>query len=375
MNNETTVFTSASPFASTVQSDPPYSSAPAPPNTGIIVPIYASYSPSQLAEVDEIIQVKNEYPSVPIIAVINQDYGPGHSYNANISMEVQQLEAAHVTVLGYVATVYGTRTVNSDEVDIYNFYNWYHVQGIFLDQMPNWEYTGPDGQWNYNGPGGIYIPQYFDNLTSYIESLGMNIIFANSGENVPENLIGTVDSVGIFENSSMPPFFGEQSLTGPGGSYLSFNKSDFIFFSYGINSIDPYYIAAASDYVGWLFVTNETLPQPYDGLPSYFPQLVSTIASTVSISVSSELSSGAHLSSGNASITVTQPDGTTSEGRTPFTFNLLAGTNVTITAENLTGYYFSRWSDGSTSQVRNVTVSQSTTLVAYYTTSDPYILP
>ena len=70
--------------------------------------------------------------------------------------------------------------------------------------MPNWEYNSPNGTWYYSGPGGTYLPAYFANLTSYARSLGMTKMFANSGTDVPQNFIGAVDTIGIFENGYLP---------------------------------------------------------------------------------------------------------------------------------------------------------------------------
>ncbi len=335
------------------------------PRTGIIVPIFADYSGSQLSQVNEVIQTKLAYSSVPMIAVMNPSGGPGISYNPNILSEVKNMQKANVTVLGYVPTVWGTRNITSVEADILTFHDWYQVNGTYLDQMPNWEYNGPQGQWYYAGPGGTYIPSYFSTLTNYAESLGMTFVFGNSGADVPQNFVGTVTTIGIFENAFAPSFFGDPSLTGIGGWHLNQNKSNFAFFSYDLSSLNPYYVVAASDYVSYMFLTNGTFGDSYIVLPPYFNQMVATLASTVSITVHSEILNGAQIG-GDFATTITQPDGTTSEGYTPFTFEVISGSVVTISAESFTGYVFDHWSDGSTSPVMNVTATQAMTLISFY---------
>ena len=335
-------------------------------STGVVVPIFSSYSKSQLNQVNEVIQSKLAYPSVPMIVVINPSNGPGVSYNLNFSSEVKNMQVVNVTVLGYVPTIWGTRNIALVEADIRTYYEWYHVNGTYLDQMPNWEYDGPQGQWNYQGLGGTYMPAYFSNLTSYAKSLGMTDVVANSGADIPQNLVGTVNTIGIFENTFAPAFFGDPSLTGLGGWHMDQNKSNFAFFSYGLSSLNPYYVVAAADYVGYLFLTNGGIQHPYVVLPPYFNQIVATLASMVSITVRSEVLNGTQISGGFETI-VTQPDGISSMGYTPFTFNKLSGSVVTISAENFGGYIFNHWSDGSTSPVRNVTSTQAMTLISYYT--------
>jgi len=329
------------------------------------VPIFADYSESQLSQVNEVIQTKLAYPSVPMIAVMNPSGGPGISNNPNLLAEVKNMQMANVTVLGYVPTIWGTRNIASVETDIQSYYEWYQVNGIYLDQMPNWEYDGPQGQWYYPGPDGTYIPAYFSTLTDYAKSLGMTFVFGNSGADVPQNFIGTVTTIGIFENAFAPSFFGDPSLTGIGGWHLNQNKSNFAFFSYDLSSLNPYYVLAASNYVSYMFLTNGTFGDSYVVLPPYFNQMVATLASMVSITVRSEILNGAQID-GSFATTVIQPDGTSSEGYTPFTFEVLPSSVVTISAESFAGYVFDHWSDGSTSPVMNVTVTQAMTLISYY---------
>lgn len=335
------------------------------PRTGVIVPIFADFSESQLSQVNEVIQTKLAYPSVPMIAVMNPSGGPGISNNPNLLSEVKNMQSANVTVLGYVPTIWGTSNIASVEADIQIYYDWYQVNGIYLDQMPNWEYNGPQGQWYYPGPDGAYIPAYFSTLTDYTKSLGMTFVFGDSGADVPQNFIGTVTTIGIFENAFAPSFFGDPSLTGIGGWHLNQNKSNFAFFSYDLPSLNPFYVVGASDYVSYMFLTNGTFGDSYIVLPPYFNQMVATLASTVSITVRSEVMNGAQIGGGFAT-TITQPDGTSSKGYTPFTFEVLSGSVVTISAESFAGYVFDHWSDGRTSPAMNVTVTQATTLISYY---------
>ncbi len=337
------------------------------PRTGVIVPIFTENTESQLSEVEEVIQTKLAYQSVPIIAVINPSGGPG-TYSPSIFSEIQNMQAANVTVLGYVPTNWGTRNISSVEADISTYHEWYRVNGTYLDQMPNWEYDGPQGQWYYPGPDGTYIPSYFSALTHYAKSLGETFVFGNSGADVPHNFIGTVSTIGIFENGFEPPFFGFPSLAGNDSWHTSQSKSNFAFFSYRISSLNPYYVATASDYVAYMFLTNDSSTDSYTVLPPYFDQLARILASEVSINIGSDILNDPQISAGFA-ITVTQPDGTSNWGYAPFTFETLAGSDVTITAESFVGYVFSHWSNGSTNPTISVNATQSMNLISYYNPS------
>ncbi len=279
------------------------------------------------------------------------------------------MQAANITVLGYVPTAWGARNITSVKADILKYYDWYHVNGLQLDQMPNWEYDGPQGQLHYSGPNGTFMPAYFSNLTSYAKSLGMTKVYGNSGADVPQNFLGTVDIIGIFENPFAAPFIsspsGVNGLAGVNGWHMNYSKTNFAFFSYNLTSVNPYYIVAASDYVGYLFLTNGTEPQPYNVLPPYFDLLVSTLASIVPVTIQSEVLNGTSVNTGFQTI-VTQPDGISSMGFTPFTFDALSGSTVTISAGNYSGYTFDHWGDGITNSSIDVTPTQAMTLIAYY---------
>lgn len=75
------------------------------------------------------------------LAVINPASGPGETRDPAYAAQVQKSQAAGLTVLGYVPTAYAntadpdrSRTVAAVEADVDKFYEWYGVDGIFLDE-------------------------------------------------------------------------------------------------------------------------------------------------------------------------------------------------------------------------------------------------
>jgi hypothetical protein len=321
-----------------------------------------------LTMVNEIIQAKLAYPVVPIIAVINPEGGPGSWIDPSLTAEVKSMQSAGITVLGYVTTSWGTRSTSSIEADMLTYHNWYGVNGIYLDEMPNWNYNSPSGAFYYQGPDGEFIPAYFATLTAYAKSLGMTKVTGNSGADVPPDFIGCVDTIGIFENGFLPSLSltaGWNSLAGLGAWHTSYDKSNFMFFSYNVGSLDPEYLLGAARYVGYLYITNGSGGQPYSALSPYFDQLVSLLASMVPVTIQSAALNATSIT-GGFWVTVTQPDGSFTSGYTPFTFEAYPGSAISISAGNYGGYVFDHWSDGGTSQVRGVTPTQATTLVAVY---------
>lgn len=223
-----------------------YHMASAASSTGIMIPLY-SYPGTYWTQV---IQAKNAHPSVPIVVIINPNNGPGSSIDSNYVSGIQQLQAAGITVLGYVYTSYGARSASSIESDIHSYSSWYHVNGINFDEMAN----------------TAGYENYYSNLSSYAKSLGMTMTVGNPGTSTLASYVGTVDVLDIYESAGLPLLSDLQSSTFNG----AYAKSSFAFIAFGVSSLPSQStITSYSDDVGYLYLTNDVLPNPYDTVPSY----------------------------------------------------------------------------------------------------------
>lgn len=101
-------------FASVSFLSPPPAAVASTSTTGVIVPLYAYPGPMWQG----LIQAKQAHPSVPVIAIINPDNGPGSWQDPTILQGVRSLQAAGITVVGYVYTQYAARSLSSVESDI-----------------------------------------------------------------------------------------------------------------------------------------------------------------------------------------------------------------------------------------------------------------
>ncbi len=255
-------------------------------STGVIVPLFTNNSADRVTQINTLIQVKNAYPTVPMVAVYN-DYGSVGLYNGSTAAQIKDMQHAGIIVLGYDPTWWATRSISIVEAGMRDSHDEYGVNGIYLDQMPNWNYNGPENQAYYNGSDGMYIPGYFSTLANYARSLGMNLVVANAGTDVPQNFLGCVNSIGTFENKFLPSLNlsgGWNSITGLKAWHAKYNKSNFMFFSYDVPAINASYVLAAAKYVGYMYITNGTdYTDRYSLLSPYLEQLVS-ILSTQNIS-------------------------------------------------------------------------------------------
>ncbi|MCI0557056.1 MAG: spherulation-specific family 4 protein [Nitrososphaera sp.] len=220
--------------------------------TGIIVPLY-SYPGDTW---DELVRIKNNSPGVPIIAIVNPSNGVGSVKNPDYVSGINEFKSAGIIVLGYVWTDYAKRDISQVKSEISKYKNWYAVDGVFFDAMSN----------------GQRKAYYYKNLSNYANSKGLEYTIGNPGTDTREKYIGTVDSIVIHENAGIP------SLSYLDGWHSTYEKKNFSFVSYDVESLDESYIVTATQYVGYLYVTDDALPNPYDSLPGYFEQLVSIVS-------------------------------------------------------------------------------------------------
>jgi hypothetical protein len=339
--------------------------------TGLIVPLFW-YNPAQAAELS---QAKLAHPSVSIIAIINQYGGPGNAYNSTVAAGVGEMESAGILVFGYVASSWGEGNISLMEAQMREFKNWYKVDGIYLDQMANWEFNS----------ASVYLPTYYALLREYANSIGIPEVAGNSGADVPYYFIGSLSTIGIYENSGVPPLSMLRGTLVEPGWHAGYDKTNFWFVAYNVTSPDPSYVLSASDYVSYLYLTNETRADGYARLPPYFDSLVSTLSSIVPVTIQSMSTGGTSVTNGAFAVKVTQPDGSSTSCMAPCTFDAYSGTEVKVSLTAESGYSFSGWGDGggggaaaastTTSPVRTIDVTGPVALTAYSSAIPPRHYP
>ena len=307
--------------------------------SGLIVPLY-SY-PGKMW--DKLIQEKNAYPDVPIIAIINPDNGPGIK-DVNYVTGVQKLQMSGIVVLGYVYTQHVDVTAIRNDINEYK--NWYGVNGIFFDAMSN-------------TPGH---EAFYKQLTNYTKSMGMNFTVGNPGSDTLPSYIGTVDNIVIHDNSGVLP------ISHLGGWHMNFTKSNFSTISYGVGSINQTYLRNATRNVQYLYLTDLSLPNPFEALPSYIDKLMNALNTQRSLaSVTVDAYSDHHDPLDGFWTTVKSGSNTTS-GFTPLTFEVIRGKQYEVTVSNYGNYTFDHWDNGISNKTRIIQTTQNMTLSAYYTT-------
>ena len=333
--------------------------------TGVMVPLYTYPTSSTW---DSVAKTKTNYPSVPIIAIVNPSNGPGGSKDSNYAAGIQKLQSAGVTVLGYVYTGYGSRSSTTIKADISAWNSWYKVNGIFFDEMSN--------------TGGKET--YYKSLSDYAKSLSSAYTVGNPGADTASSYIGTMDNIIIYENSGLP------SLSSLGGWHSNYDKKNFSIIPYAVGSLDRTYVSSASSKVGYIYITNDNLPNPWDSVPSYLSDLASAVNTANGATSSSSSPPPSASTTTSYTVTVKSADLAGSgfngmwttiskggivikTGYTPLSFSATSGASYQVTVSNYGNYVFDHWNGGSTSATRTISVTTEATLIAYYGTGSKQV--
>ena len=317
--------------------------ADAAPAAGIIVPLYTYPGGTW----DTVVKTKNNHPAVPIVAIVNPANGPGGSKDSNYVSGIAQLKAAGVVVIGYVSTAYTSRSLTAVKGDIDKWGSWYGVDGIFFDEQTNWA-------------GG---ESYYTQAGDYAESKGLGFTVGNPGADSLPSYLSTVDVVLIYESPGLPNL----------SNYVSWGssaKDQLGMIPFSVSSLPTSWLKDATGFIGWVYVTSDGLPNPWDSLPTYFDDTAALLdggstggVPTHQLTVKSLDQTGNPIN--GMWMEVKQNGATVSTGYTPLTLTLKDGT-YTVSVGNYQQIIFDHWSDGSKSSTKSINLSSNTALTAYY---------
>ena len=198
------------------------------------------------------------------LAIINPNSGPGSSLNSSYAAQVTTSHGAGVDVIGYVHTSYGTRSLSTVEHEIAEYVSWYHVDGIFVDE------TSIDCATE----ASYYAPLY----TFIHAQPGLDLTVLNPGEATSQCYMAAADVIAAFEGSPS-----DLAKAGPLASWTSaYPAGQFWGIVYGTSNatLASTLATLASDGFGDVYVTDQSLPNPYGALPTYWSQELTDTAAT-----------------------------------------------------------------------------------------------
>jgi hypothetical protein len=199
-------------------------------------------------------------PTVGIM-VANPSDGPGAAADPAYTDAIARAQRAGISVLGYVATNYGQRDSASVLADINAYYDLYHPSGIFLSEGPMAaDCTSMEAAFlSYASAARARDPGAFVALgtlycPSYIYFSDLMVLFAQQESEYD-----------AFQPASWMPGQSADRF-----AHLVSEVPD--------ASLDAVLQRAHALGAGWMYVTDDTLPNPWDQLPSYFDREVQAVS-------------------------------------------------------------------------------------------------
>jgi hypothetical protein len=203
-----------------------------------------------------------------IIAIINPNNGPVTSGPpSNWVTYMNKMKAANIDMVGYVHTSYGDRSISDVKADIDVYANKYAgLKGIFLDEVSN---SASD------------IPYYQQAYTYIMSKSGYIHDILNPGASTDQGYLAVSSSIVIYESDAG----GYKSPTtswvkcAPNAAAKAGYKYKFSAIVYGASQSQMSSIASqmSNAGIGMVYITDKTLPNPYDPLPSYWSAEASAV--------------------------------------------------------------------------------------------------
>lgn len=235
---------------------------------------------------------------LPITVVISPAVGPanpatgGAAYNDYLYALEQLRQNPNVRILGYVATGYGHRSLT----DIVRDVTWYEtgykqsstgasmIDGIFLDEVNNTT---------------TYLQNYATVYANIHARTGLAgcFVMGNPGCSVPVQSVSRpiADAFIVFEgtatnfyNNSMPSY-----VTNP--TYASIGFGAIVHGVSGSAAMLQVVNTGLARQLDYLFVTNDTMPNPYDTGPSYWAEELAALRASYIAPVLSGLPASATI--------------------------------------------------------------------------------
>jgi hypothetical protein len=226
---------------------------------GTIVPAYFYPVPGS-----PWVQLNDAARRIPVVAIMNPGNGPGTATDANYAAAVGALQAAGGKVIGYVHTSYTARPLNDVKANVTTFFALYpSLDGIFVDEMTN--------------DASVPHQTYYLNLKAHIRALRPGaMIVGNPGTQTLAGYLSATDTLVTYEGGEGYGDYATDAWT------FGRAATNFSHLCYAIPTpaaMSNCVALAVSRNVGWVFVTHDVLPNPWDTLPPYWTAEVALLES------------------------------------------------------------------------------------------------
>lgn len=206
---------------------------------GIILPVYFY----NLSDWQKLVKLK-----INMIAIINPLNGPGNRVDKNYKKFIFELVKNNKIPIGYVYTKWGNRNFKEVKKDIDTWLKFYpNIKGFFIDEAAS----------------DVKKLKYYQNLKRYINSKGDYLVVLNPGVVPHKAYFNIADNIVVYENDVSKL-----------NDEICFNKSSLIVYGANENQMK---VILKKYKCKYMYITDDTLPNPYDSLPAYFSKEIELI--------------------------------------------------------------------------------------------------
>lgn len=196
---------------------------------------------------------------VPVTAIINPNNGPGVGFpNSDYARGLSDLATGGVTIVGYVYSSYGARAPADVKSDIDHYTNSALVTGIFVDEVAS----------------DTNALAYYQDLYTHIHAhSNFTTVIVNPGTTIAEAYLSqhAADSAVVFEDKKgWTNYVTDAYLT----NYPPYCFAMLVYGCAGTEAMRSNVDLAVHRNIGWVYVTPDTLPNPWDTLPAYWSALL-----------------------------------------------------------------------------------------------------
>lgn len=195
---------------------------------------------------------------VSIIAIINPNNGPGGPPNTDYQHGMRDLQNAGVVMVGYIPTGYGQRPAQAVQHDLQLYANAYPVQGIFFDEVST---------------DSAYLSKYQAFYQEARAAFPHGPIIFNFGTLPPAAYLRIGALNVVFEDHAARwsgSTLAQQALD-PNTTAILVHTASQAEMQAILRDIRQNHLAR------YVYLTDDTLPNPWDALPSYWETLIRTL--------------------------------------------------------------------------------------------------
>lgn len=242
-----------------------------------------------------------------VIAIVNPNNGPGSSVNSDYDICLDYISGQGNQVFGYVYSGYGSRSLSAIEADIDAWYSFYgdYLTGIFVDETVTlWDIDATkeafyddifdyikatDASWEIIiNPGTVSPPEFFDGTNVDVDYA---VMYENGYENYdPATALSNpsascldylwTTSQGTFGAGPwcpiVPNWDGANSIIS-GVDNGTYSPTRFVTLIYDGSDYSSAWSLSSAAGLDVFFMTDDTLSNPWDSVPSYFGDMADEV--------------------------------------------------------------------------------------------------